>query len=103
MRIPFRLITDEAPPRLPNLGNIGPRPAAPVNGARRVAPASVTHLAGAGHFDPAGSKASNASTVSMASAVSIAVNDGLTWRDEAEPASGLMHWQTGKPANRPRG
>jgi histidine ammonia-lyase len=64
MRVAFRMITDEAPPPLPNLGNIGPRPAAPANGARRVALASVTHLAGAGHFDPA------------ASTVNIALNDG---------------------------
>ncbi|SDR26976.1 histidine ammonia-lyase [Paraburkholderia fungorum] len=64
MRVAFRLITDEAPPPLPNLGNIGPRPAAPVNGARRVVLASVTHLAGAGHFDPA------------VNTVNVAVNDG---------------------------
>ena len=61
MRIAFRMIADEAPPPLPNPGNIGPRPAAPADGAQRVALATVMHLAAAGHFDPA---------------VSIAVNDG---------------------------
>jgi histidine ammonia-lyase len=61
MRIAFRMIADEAPPPLPNPGNIGPWPTASTDGVQRAALATVTHLAAAGHVDPA---------------LSIAVNDG---------------------------
>jgi histidine ammonia-lyase len=61
MSIAFRMIADEAPPPLPNPGNIGPRPDTSVDGTELARPATVTSLAGAGH---------------VRAAASIAVNDG---------------------------
>ncbi|MFM0255974.1 HAL/PAL/TAL family ammonia-lyase [Paraburkholderia sediminicola] len=61
MSVAFRMIADEAPPPLPNPGNIGPRPLTSVDGADMVAPATLTNLAAAGH---------------VRAAASIAVNDG---------------------------
>jgi histidine ammonia-lyase len=61
MSVAFRMIADEAPPPLPNPGNIGPRPVRSVDGAEMMAPATLTNLAAAGH---------------VRAAASIAVNDG---------------------------
>ncbi|MFM0172798.1 histidine ammonia-lyase [Paraburkholderia sediminicola] len=61
MSVAFRMIADEAPPPLPNPGNIGSRPLTSVDGADMVAPATLTNLAAAGH---------------VRAAASIAVNDG---------------------------
>ncbi|SEE80022.1 histidine ammonia-lyase [Burkholderia sp. WP9] len=61
MSIAFRMIADEAPPPLPNPGNIGPRPDTSVDGTEQTRPATVTSQAGAGH---------------VRAAASIAVNDG---------------------------
>ncbi|MFM0417177.1 HAL/PAL/TAL family ammonia-lyase [Paraburkholderia aromaticivorans] len=61
MSIAFRMIADEAPPPLPNPGNIGPRPDTSVDGTELARPATVTNQAGAGH---------------VRAAASIAVNDG---------------------------
>ncbi|MFM0226794.1 HAL/PAL/TAL family ammonia-lyase [Paraburkholderia dipogonis] len=61
MSVAFRMIADEAPPPLPNPGNIGPRPLTSVDGADLVAPATLTNLAAAGH---------------VRAAAGIAVNDG---------------------------
>jgi histidine ammonia-lyase len=61
MSVAFRMIADEAPPPLPNPGNIGPRPVRSVDGADLMAPATLTNLAAAGH---------------VRAAASIAVNDG---------------------------
>ena len=58
------MIADEVPPRLPNPGNIGPRPAVSVDGAQVLARATVTNLAAPGNVHVA------------ASIASIAVNDG---------------------------
>ncbi|MFL9892004.1 HAL/PAL/TAL family ammonia-lyase [Paraburkholderia sp. RL17-381-BIF-C] len=61
MSIAFRMIADEAPPPLPNPGNIGPRPDTSVDGTELARPATVTSLVAAGH---------------VRAAASIAVNDG---------------------------
>jgi histidine ammonia-lyase len=61
MSIAFRMIADEAPPPLPNPGNIGPRPDTSVDGTELARPATVTSQAGAGH---------------VRAAANIAVNDG---------------------------
>ncbi|WP_454827942.1 HAL/PAL/TAL family ammonia-lyase [Paraburkholderia xenovorans] len=61
MSIAFRMIADEAPPPLPNPGNIGPRPATSADGLGLATPATVTGLAAASH---------------VRAAASIAVNDG---------------------------
>ncbi|OAJ52749.1 HAL/PAL/TAL family ammonia-lyase [Paraburkholderia ginsengiterrae] len=59
MSLAFRMIADEAPPPLPNPGNMGPRPVTSDEGAALVARASVTHLAAAGNVRPAASVAAN--------------------------------------------
>jgi histidine ammonia-lyase len=61
MSIAFRMIADEAPPPLPNPGNIGPRPDTSADGTELARPATVTSLVAAGH---------------VRAAASIAVNDG---------------------------
>jgi histidine ammonia-lyase len=48
MSVAFRMIADEAPPPLPNPGNIGPRPASTIDGAQEFARATVTSLVAAG-------------------------------------------------------
>jgi histidine ammonia-lyase len=59
MSVAFRMIADEAPPPLPNPGNIGPRPVRSVDGAEMMAPATLTNLAAAGHVRAAASSAVN--------------------------------------------
>lgn len=61
MRIAFRMIADEAPPPLPNPGNIGPRPVTFDGGAGRTTPAMLTSPPASGH---------------VRAAASVAVNDG---------------------------
>jgi histidine ammonia-lyase len=59
MSVAFRMIADEAPPPLPNPGNIGPRPATSVDGAQQFARVTVTNLAAAGNVRAAASAAVN--------------------------------------------
>ncbi|ASW00660.1 HAL/PAL/TAL family ammonia-lyase [Paraburkholderia aromaticivorans] len=59
MSIAFRMIADEAPPPLPNPGNIGPRPVTSAGGAALTPPATLTRLAAAGHVRAAASGAVN--------------------------------------------
>lgn len=59
MSIAFRMIADEAPPPLPNPGNIGPRPVTSAGGAALTPPATLTRLAAAGHVRAAASSAVN--------------------------------------------
>jgi histidine ammonia-lyase len=61
MSVAFRMIADEAPPPLPNPGNIGPRPATSVDAAQQFARVTVTNLVAAGN---------------VRAAASVAVNDG---------------------------
>ncbi|CAB3802173.1 Histidine ammonia-lyase [Paraburkholderia ultramafica] len=59
MSVAFRMIADEAPPPLPNPGNIGPRPAVSADGAQQLARATVTNLAAAGNSHAAAGVAVN--------------------------------------------
>lgn len=61
MSIAFRMIADEAPPSLPNPGNIAAGPAISVDGEQPLAHATVTSLAAAGN---------------IRATASVAVNDG---------------------------
>ncbi|KAA1007359.1 histidine ammonia-lyase [Paraburkholderia panacisoli] len=57
MSVAFRMIADEAPPPLPNPGNIGPRAVTSVDGAQQPARATVTGLTAAGSIRAAASAA----------------------------------------------
>jgi histidine ammonia-lyase len=57
MSVAFRMIADEAPPPLPNPGNIGPRAVSSVDGAQLPARATVTSLTAAGSIGAAASTA----------------------------------------------
>jgi histidine ammonia-lyase len=59
MSVAFRMIADEAPPPLPNPGNIGPRPVTSADGQDLLASATLTNLAAAGHVRAAASSAVN--------------------------------------------
>ncbi|MFL9963708.1 histidine ammonia-lyase [Paraburkholderia sediminicola] len=57
MSVAFRMIADEAPPPLPNPGNIGPRAVTTVDGAQQPARATVTSPTAAGSIRAAASAA----------------------------------------------
>jgi histidine ammonia-lyase len=59
MSVAFRMIAEEAPPPLPNPGNIGPRPVTSADGPDLLASATLTNLAAAGHVRAAASSAVN--------------------------------------------